>query len=119
MHHRAIESFCVNQACYNKVNSLLFLFIFNFFEKRRLDLIVDNGLPDANFKRRCSWFDVADVDAALRREEDLVIVAQRVDADVELFGLTKLLFHWKFDYSKIFRDGKNVSRVIWDQLVLH
>ncbi len=70
---------------------LLFLFIFNFFEKRRLDLIVDNGLPDANFKRRCSWFDVTDVDAALRREEDLVIVAQRVDADVELFGLTKLL----------------------------
>ena len=46
------------------------------------------ALTDADPERLCARLDVADVDAALRREEDLVVVSQRVDADVVLLILT-------------------------------
>lgn len=45
------------------------------------------ALTDADPERLCARLDVADVDAALRREEDLVVVSQRVDADVVLLIL--------------------------------
>ena len=54
-----------------------------------LDLDVGQAFPGVHLKCLCARLDVADINATLRREEDLIVVAQGMNTDVVFLRLGK------------------------------